>query len=118
MSYNILPMTLLSLPVSALMCMLSMSYVDYYAMQFVVQGWMSFQCKVSHLHILVYKHDTYLIDTGKIMNRRGSEATFVRDQIQISENELYDITEISKVGLKYTLISTTLSLERTSCLPT
>ena len=100
------------------MCMLSMSYVDYYAMQFVVQGWMSFQCKVSHLHILVYKHDTYLIDTGKIMNRRGSEATFVRDQIQISENELYDITEISKVGLKYTLISTTLSLERTSCLPT
>lgn len=36
------------------------------------------------------------------MNRRGSEATSVRDQIQISENELYDITRIVKVGLPTT----------------
>jgi len=33
------------------------------------------------------------------MNRRGSEATSVRDQMRISENELYDITRIDKVGL-------------------
>lgn len=32
------------------------------------------------------------------MNRRGSEATFVRDQMRISENELSDITRIAKVG--------------------
>lgn len=36
------------------------------------------------------------------MNRRGSEATSVRDQIQISENELSDITRIVKVGLPTT----------------
>jgi hypothetical protein len=45
----------------------------------------------------------------KIMNRRGSEATFVRDQIQISENELYDITKISKVGLEHTDLHRTLA---------
>ena len=33
------------------------------------------------------------------MNRRGSEATYVRDRIQISENELSDITKIPVVGL-------------------
>jgi hypothetical protein len=40
-----------------------------------------------------------VIGGGKIMNRRGSEATSVRDQMRISENELYDIMRIAKVGL-------------------
>lgn len=36
------------------------------------------------------------------MNRRGSEATSVRDQMRISENELSDITRIAKVGFQHT----------------
>ena len=55
----------------------------------------------------------------KIMNRRGSEATSVRDQIQISENELSDITRIVKVGLPTHRIPTTLHARNISeCLPT